>query len=581
MNGRREKEKMACEGKLYNRGGFQRGCNVRNAAALCHEGRMKGKERFMERLKKKSGYGKTDVVWYALCFLLLGLIDQRRGSADGTVQMIFANLTGAVMAMLLLPSIRREFWRTKHVRIWSVVCIPLLIGGCIAGKKVWQYPGQWYTAVLNVVLFGYTLLYAVWNREAIKKESRLHKGCFFMVTGILLLMQLSVHKDVWPIWFLGMFGGFYLIGMAKEKEEAFIEGMLTGIIAWFFIQQTIAFGFRPYDYVRYRGLYSGETQSGLFYMIVFCAFTGMWLLLKKRNARLVFRILCFLLSAGSVSFQLLTGGRSSFLGIIAAAVVAYMAYDIVMSRSFRHWILQGLLLGLCALVLFPVVYGCVRYLPTILHHPVWFQGEYNEDASVRSFDPWNSERYVSFEEVLNSDIGRLLGIFGITFQMEEGQLQFALPMMLTVHAAEIGEPGDSPENPFYYEEGEGGNPLGVRAPIYHYYATHLNLTGHEGGGSFYMVGGSYYEATEVSHAHNMFLQIAYNYGVIAGGLFLVWNLWCLLRLLRRKDLTGIVCASFLAAILIYGLAEMATTTGQITWNLLFVIYYFGMQRYEK
>lgn len=581
MNGKREKEKMACEWKLYNRGGFQGGCNVRNAAALCHEGRMKGKERFMERLKKKSGYGKTDVVWYALCFLLLGLIDQRRGSADGTVQMIFANLTGAVMAMLLLPSIRREFWRTKHVRIWSVVCIPLLIGGCIAGKKVWQYPGQWYTAVLNVVLFGYTLLYAVWNREAIKKESRLHKGCFFMVTGMLLLMQLSVHKDVWPIWFLGMFGGFYLIGMAKEKEEEFIEGMLTGIIAWFFIQQTIAFGFRPYDYVRYRGLYSGETQSGLFYMIVFCAFTGMWLLLKKRNARLVFRILCFLLSAGSVSFQLLTGGRSSFLGIIAAAVVAYMAYDIVMSRSFRHWILQGLLLGLCALVLFPVVYGCVRYLPTILHHPVWFQGEYNEDASVRSFDPWNSERYVSFEEVLNSDIGRLLGIFGITFQMEEGQLQFALPMMLTVHAAEIGEPGDSPENPFYYEEGEGGNPLGVRAPIYHYYATHLNLTGHEGGGSFYMVGGSYYEATEVSHAHNMFLQIAYNYGVIAGGLFLVWNLWCLLRLLRRKDLTGIVCASFLAAILIYGLAEMATTTGQITWNLLFVIYYFGMQRYEK
>lgn len=95
-----------------------------------------------------------------------------------------------------------------------------------------------------------------------------------------------------------------------------------------------------------------------------------------------------------------------------------------------------------------------------------------------------------------------------------------------------------------------------------------------------MLGGGYYEATEISHAHNMFLQIAYNYGIIAGGLFIIWNLWCLVRLLRRKDLTGIVCAAFLAAILTYGFAEMAVTTGQITLSLLFVIYYFGMQKYD-
>lgn len=534
----------------------------------------------MERLKKKLKSGGADVVWYAACFVLLGFIDQRRGSAVGTVQMIFANLTGVVMAMLLLPSIKREFWKSKHAGIWTVVCIPLLIGGCFVGKKVWQYPGQWYTAVLNVALIGYTLLYVIWNRDGIKRESRLQKSCFFIVAGMLLLMQISVHRDIWPLWYLGMFGGFYLIGVLKEKEEIFLTGMLTGLVVWFFMQQTIAFGFRPYDYVRYKGLYSGETQSGLFYMIVFCAFTGMWLLLKKKNAKPVFRLLCFLLSAGSVSFQLLTGGRASFLGIFAAAAVAYMAYDIVVCKSFKHWILQGIALGLCAILLFPAVYGCVRYLPTILHHPVWFQGEYQEETSVRSFDPWDSDRYISFETVLNSDIGRLLGIFGITFQIEEGQVYFALPMTMSVHAAEIGEPGDSPENPIYYDWEKENSILGVRAPIYRYYATHLNLMGHEGGGGFYMLGGGYYEATEISHAHNMFLQIAYNYGIIAGGLFIIWNLWCLVRLLRRKDLTGIVCAAFLAAILTYGFAEMAVTTGQITLSLLFVIYYFGMQKYD-
>lgn len=228
----------------------------------------------MGKLREKLKNGGADVIWYAVGFMLLGLIDQRRGSADGTVQMMFANLTGVAIAMLLLPSIKREFWKTKFAGIWSIVCIPLLIGGCIFGKKLWNYPGQWNTAVLNVALLGYEILYVIWNREEIKKENRLHKGCFILVMGMLLLMWLSLHADLWPVWFLGMFGCFYLIGVPKEKEESFIWGMLTGFIAWFFIQQTIAFGFRPYDYVRYRGLYSGETQSGLFYMIIFCAFTG-------------------------------------------------------------------------------------------------------------------------------------------------------------------------------------------------------------------------------------------------------------------------------------------------------------------
>lgn len=533
----------------------------------------------MEQLKKKLTNDMADTMWYAFCFALLGLIDQRRGSALGTTQMLFANLTGVVAAMLLLPSVKREFWKTKYVGIWSLICIPLLVCGYFVGKKVWIYPGQWNTAVLNVVLIGYAILYIIWNRDEIRNGRRLHKCFFFLVTGMLLLMWFSPHPSLWPIWFFGMFGSFYLIGIPKEKEDAFISGMLTGIIVWFFIQQTIAFGFRPFDYVRYRSLYSGETQSGLFYMIVFCAFTSLWLLLRKRNAKPFFKILCFLLSAGNVSFQLLTGGRASFLGIFAAAVVAYMAYDIILCNSFRHWIIQGIALGICSLLLFPAVYGCIRYLPTILHHPIWFQDEYNEETSIHSYDPWNSERYISFETVLNADIARLLQLFGITFYMENGQIHFSLPGDLSAHAANPGEPGSSPDNSFFYGNGSTGNSIGIRRTIYYYYATHLNLWGHKDNGAFYM---TYYDgAFEIGHAHNMFLQIAYNYGIIAGVMFLALNLWCFLRLLCRKDLTGIICATFLVAILVYGFAEMAITIGQITLTLLFLIYYFCMQKYDK
>ena len=573
---------MRGKGRIYGKNAFfpARDKKQQRINGSVATGGIKMKEqRLLGRWRETLKNGGADVIWYAVCFMLLGLIDQRRGSAEGSVQMAFANLTGVAAAMLLLPSVKREFWRTKHAKIWSILCVPLLACGFFLGRKVWMYPGQWNTAVLNAALMGYAVLYVVWDREALKKKSGLQKVFFWSVMGMLLLMLLSPHGALWPLLFLCMFGSFYLIGIPKEKEETLLLGMLLGVIAWFFIQQTIAFGFRPYDYDRYRGLYSGETQSGLFYMIVFCAFTGMWLLLKKRKAKPFWRILCFLLSAGSVSFQMLTGGRSSFLGIFAGAVVAYMAYDMIVCNSFKHWIIQGMMLGICALVLFPAVYGCVRYLPTILHHPIWFQGEYREWGSVRSYDPRDSERYISFESALNVGIGRIFDLFGITLQLKDGKLIFTLPGDLTAHAAELGEPGEpgsSPENPYYWENSNWSDSINVRLTIYFYYAAHLNLWGHRESGDFYIS-----EYTVITHAHNMFLQVAYDYGVIAGVIFLVLNLWCFLRLLGRKDMAGIIGAAFLAAILVYGFAETAVTTGQITWNLLFILYYFGMQKREK
>lgn len=521
-------------------------------------------------------------IWYAFCFALLGLIDQRRGSAEGTVQMVFANLTGVVIGLLLLPSLKRkkEFLQTRLFRVWSIVSVPILVIGCILGARLWYYPAQWDTAVLNGILVGYFICYLGWSwkkdgvtlKKFIEQKGRLNVSCFLVVMAMLLLMQLSVHEALWPIWFFFLFGCFYLIGIPKEQEGSFLWGMLIGIIVWFFVQQIIAFGFRPYDYLRYRGLYSGETQNGIFYMIAFCAFTGLWLLLKQRKAKLFPRILCFALSAGCVGFQLLTGGRASFVGIVAAAVLAYAGYDIIMCKSFKHWLLQGIMLGLCMIVLFPAVYGCVRYLPVILHHPIWFAGEYNADTSIHSYDPWNSERYISFEEALSGNIGRMLLMLGIQLEVTEDKVSLTTPLTLTAQAATEGEPGSSPENPFYFEETDFNNSISIRRTIYYYYLTHLNWEGHSKfNAGFYMEDGVYY-----GHAHNMFLQVAYDYGIVAGVIFLLWNVFCLLRLLWRRDMTGLISASFLAAILSYGCAEMAVTTGQITLVLLFILYSFGI-----
>ena len=523
--------------------------------------------------------GKNKYVWwYALCFALLGFIDQRRGSAVGDVQMAVANLTGPVLACMLVPSMKREFVRTKAALIWAAVCVIGVPIGILLGRGLWPYAGQWNIGVANVVIAGFLILYLVWDWKDLRAGNRVNKACLLTVMAMLILMQLSVHEAIWPLWFLVYFGCFYLIGIPEELREVFILGMLTGIIVWFFVQQIIAFGFRPYDYVRYRGLYSGETQNGLFYMMAFCAFTGMWLYLREKNAKWSLKLLGFLLSAGSVAFLLLTGSRSSLAGAVIAAVVAYMLYDVFLRNSFKHWIAQGIALCLCIVLLLPVVYGCVRYLPTILHHPLWFEGEYDPYNSVHSYDPWDSGKYITFERVLDTSVGRILEMFGIKIRFDDssdGEVGLKTPLSLMAFAAEPGEPGSSPDNPLRLGEEEYGTPMGARKMIYYYYGTHLNFRGHRKDQATL-----YYteDAIEGNHAHNMFLQIAFDYGILPGILFLVWSIVCFVRLIRRKSLEGIILAAFFIAISVYGLAEMAVTTGQISLVMMFLIYYFAIQR---
>lgn len=511
------------------------------------------------------------IIWYAACFAFLGLIDQRRGSAEGSVQMMFANLTGPAVAAMLIPSMKKEFWKWKGFQIEATCSAAIGIAVCFLGEHYWLYPTQWYTGVLNGVLISVLLLYVVWDWKEIRQSKTINRFLFAVVTGMLFLMCLSVHPTLWPLWFLGLFGCFYLIGVPKAREKDFFLGMLWGLISWAVVQQMLAFAFRPYDFVRYKGFYAGVGASGLFYMYAFCTFFCMWLYLREKGARRWLRCVCFLLAALCISFNFMTGTRTALLGIAAGGALGLLCYDVLFCNSLRHWIGQGIVLGLCALMLLPTAYASARYLPTILHHPIWFEGEYNEKTSVHSYDSWDSEKYISFERMLDLNLGRVLQLMGIDLKTMGGSAQIITPFTLQAKAA---KPGDSPENPVW-EKGEldRSSSISVREGIYAYFLQHLNFQGHKSSTALVYIEEDYFSEW---HAHNVFLQIAYDYGIICGILFLLWNLCCMVRLFLRKDLHGVICLVFLAAVLGFGCAEMAVIPGQLTLTLLFVLYYFGM-----
>ncbi|MCM1213746.1 MAG: hypothetical protein NC331_00590 [Lachnospiraceae bacterium] len=521
----------------------------------------------ISKMLKKVNWIKT---WYAMCFLALGIIDQRRGSASGEVQMAAANLTGVVMAGMIVPSLDKEKFKDKIYLYGAIVLglIGIVVG--IWGLQNWNYKGQWITGVLNVVIWGYLTIYIVREWKRLQLQEKIKQPFFVMTVVMFLLMLFSAHERNVSLWLIVVFGVFYLVGVQNRYRDAFFQGMLNGIILWFFVQQIIAFGFRPYDRIRYRGLYSGEMQNGLFYMIVYCAFMLKVISLWERKKSKALSYSCFLLSAGCISFAVYTGSRAPIMGAGIASIVIYVWYDIVYRRSFYRLIVHCMSFLLCVVITFPVVYGCIRYLPTILHHPIWFEGEYYENGSVRSFDPWDSKRYITFEKAVDESLGRILSAIGIDLK-EWRKKSVSGILGIRTYAKEIGEPGDTPENPFTLPGVDLHSAMGARKVIYVYYWNHLNWRGHSGAEQgFFLTEESY-----MVHAHNMFLQIAYDYGILVGLLFIGVYFGKLFQTLRAgKDnmLEAMICVAFLLAILGFGFFEMVVVPGQITVVLTGIIF---------
>lgn len=466
---------------------------------------------------KKWLYNNGKVIWYTLLFAFLGLIDQRRGSAVGEVQMLFANSMGAVIALMLVPTLL--LWKKEQ----------------LSPQMIWK-----------------------------KIAGRLKRPFFWCLVIWMLLMQLSRHEGYTPLYYLLVFGTMYLVGISEENRLSFYTGMLNGIILWFFAQQIIAFGFRPYDYVRYKGMYSGETQNGLFYMFAYCAFLLKWVLAKKQGSKAWKRFFWFFLSAACISFMLYTGGRSPLTGAAAVTIIVYIWYDVLQRKSFYRCLLHWCALGLCVVITFPCVYGCIRYLPTILHHPIWFEGEYSADTSVHSYDPWNSERYISFEEAAENSIGRVLQTFGIPM----GNLETGSLGVRKVKAAEAGEPGSAPDNPYALPGTDFESSVSIRKTIYDYYLKHLNLRGHSQKQPGFYMG----EKDFIDHAHNMFLQVGYEHGIPAGVLFLLIYVYAFINIIKKRRMEGMLCITFLTAILCFGMFEMAVVHGQITMSFMGIIF---------
>ncbi len=498
------------------------------------------------------------IIGYTLLFAGIAVLDWMRASQLGVYWATANNLYAVVMAAVTIPLYAYD--RKKYLKIamiWVLCCAVCgaVIGPCIVSGGEGVFASQVLTATLAVCLLGLTWVRVwthrkeVWNRL---KRHRLILAAFFVMS---ILMVISRYYEIWQIWYAVMFLAFYGAPISEEEHDLIWNSLINGLILGFFGLQIWAYGFRPYDVVRYMGPYGNCNMTALFYLVTYmCVLYRIHVLSVKAKTKWsqARRVLLYVLAGGLVSFMLFTMCRTALIiAVLLTGVYGVYSVIIILGKKASRLILQWGCLLLCTVLTFPCVYGTIRYLPCILSHPVWFDGEYSTEK-VHSFDSWDSEKYISPDEVWEELYSRY-NYGGILDKLG-----------LKVEAAELtGTQVD------YLAREDSENSVSIRKVIYRAYLERLNLWGHELREGYMSIG----SGVTIYTAQNVFIQMAFCFGIPAGILFvgiIVWFLCKAVRLAASKKRTANLLPLMVWIVFVgFGLTESVWYLGQ---SILFLMY---------
>ena len=501
---------------------------------------------------------------YVLCFLGLMIIDWTRGSQVGSTWAWTVNMTGVIMAVILFSAYDVKTFLKPVYLVYSAVCVvalPLAYWWWNLHQEA-IYRDKLLTAVVNIWLLG-VLLIRILPDVFIYKTKRLHFSKLeILIVMLLLWMSFSINEDVWPIWFLVMFELFYHTDYSEKDMEDMKQGLLNGIILGFFVLQGAAFVFRPFDdtYARYPGIYANYNINALFYCVVLVAFLIKLCFARKNKESKILILIYTLFSGALMGFLVLTITRTAWIAAIAVLMCYILCSEFILLRKKAKYVIVSVcLMSFIMIVSIPIEYVAVRYLPTVFHHPIWYEGEYSEEK-VHSFDPWNSEKYVSYDEFKDAIWVRVEPYVSLISQK------------LTVHAQEI-EVMDSEKVDFKTDESYSS--ARGRLFIWRYFLKNGNVFGHSSADGHEIEGAGMY----VWHTQNMFVQFWYYYGIPAA-LLLIAMLFSLIAVGIKKVIcnqeNALICVLYIALILFYGLFEATWYPGQIILFLAFFVLKFLM-----
>lgn len=416
--------------------------------------------------------------------------------------------------------------------------------------------------IIMGVFVGIQILLTFLNL-ARKKEKITTKLCYPYVALVALWMILMLvfrNGREWIVLMAVMFVLFYYCIWRWENKEKLLQIFCNGIILNFVYMVVFSLMHRPYLRFRHNRFGMGfhtVTMTGYYLALVIGAILVRLLLQHQKTRRWIdcWKELSLLGIANAYLFMTLS--RTGYLAAFVMQIFLVVFVNLVWEKKKLTAILisGGLMMG-CSVLAFPAVFTAQRILPAVSNDPVYSEVEI-WDYVVEKGDRKDSELYIDITAFMKVMKNKLFGIdmgnisltaLSHNIKEELTAIEERLePIYVTDASYQLASDAQ-----MYEEKQDVSN---GRFDIFVRYIEHWNMTGHE------LMGVPLEDGTMATHAHNTFLQLIHDNGLIAGIAFLVLGVvsffYALARFVRekKKDSYLLLTVAVITAFAFAGLVE--------------------------
>lgn len=345
---------------------------------------------------------------------------------------------------------------------------------------------------------------------------------FFAVWFVFVVfMWVNRFDKVWVFVAVLPFLTLLFMNLSAAGKSRLLKNFTNGILLNFGLVMLFCLMHRPYHYwmrYRYNGIFHTVACTGMYLTVVSGAVIGKlygkWTegkkLLQSGKTEL------FLLAA-VVSNILLSMSRTAILTLMVNLFLVVILAAVSYRKALKRTILELCLVGAAIVISFPLMYSIIRVVPAVVNEPVRYEIEpQDRNYMLYEGDKVDSDKYMT--------IRRYFTLFLFRFQTEEGEVDNTIDIAndtellayIGKHSLPVQRPSSQGDDIVLEKEDDISN---GRFDIYLDYLNRITIEGHDK----MMI-----EDKEYAHAHNSYLQVAYDFGLIAGVAFLLlcaFTLW--------------------------------------------------------
>lgn len=450
-----------------------------------------------------------------LCLVLLfrtgveyvdATIQWKQDLARNTVFMLFG-------VFVLLTLKLRQVVNAASI-LWGILIIPAGMAYChLKGPDEHALEAARVMAAA-VFVWGIVLIHTLRGIKKFREQKiKIPLAACFGVMCIFMLV--NSHGKPWPFLMAITFTLFYLQNYTEEEKDRIIHNMINALLIHFFFMVVMCCLYRPYHYYRFSRypMWFHTVASTGMYLSIVAAAALLRLFLAMRNSGTVFRKAWkeWMLNGVVLVYIALALPRTAMVAVFGMWMVLAVGAAIVYRPKVRYYAQVAAVMLLSLILSIPVVYTMTRCIPAAVNKPVYLSEAEDFDGAIREGEAPDSDNYMYFRALVRMWANRLWVPEEFIQKYLEDKVSISEPFSILAEVASeelTGLPAKS--------ETSGVNEMSNgRIAIFKDYLEHLNWSGHpEMGrdGDYEMLSG---------HAHNSFIQNAFDFGIPAGILLLL------------------------------------------------------------